>query len=1117
MKRTSILGLLIVIIACGDSVYPPTVQHSNDISPDYDVNVRRSGVLPVSPADYVPDELLVKFKSDIEKGSIQKAHALLGANKMKEFKFIRFQHIKLPAGMSVEEGIQKYLQNPDVEYVQPNYILRIKTTTPNDTGYANLWGLHNTGQTVNNTSGIVDADIDAPEAWDITTGSDNVVIAVIDSGVAYDHPDLKDNIWTNPGETSCTDGIDNDGNGYVDDCKGWDFVGNDNAPYDFNGHGTHISGTIAAKGNNGLGVVGVNWNVRIMPIRTLDASGSGTTANLISGIQYATQGGANIINYSGGNYSYNQALFDAITDFGQTGGLFISASGNESNNNDLYPLYPGSYSSPYIISVAATDQNDTLASFSNYGATSVDVGAPGVNIYSTLPARETVFSEDFESGATGWTIGGTWNITAESSNSPTHSATDSPGSYYSNNTDSNITSPSINLSGKNGCNLLYYVTLDTEENYDFLYVQASTNGSTWTTLNGSGYSGSLGTYTQDELDLSAFDNQSTVYVRFRLVTDGSKIYDGVHIDDVSVSCISSNYTGIDYGYKDGTSMATPHVVGLAGLIKALNPELINTDIKNIILNNVDVKASLSGKVVSAGRINAYKSLSAVWPITPSGLSAIADSSGQINLTWADNSSNETGFKIERKTGTNGTYTQIKTVSANVTSYSDTGLTEGTTYYYRVIATNSAGDSAYTTSDSITILDTTAPLSPSILINSGVSSTTSTSVTLTLLATDSVGVTGYYASEISTTPSSTASGWTSGTSTTSYSASVSWTLSSGSGTKTVYVWFRDSAGNVSASSSDSITLVSAPSAPTGVTADAGNGQVSVSWTSVSDATSYNIYSSTTSGVTKLTGTKLTNGTSPYSHTGLTNGTTYYYVVTAVNSYGESSESSQVSATLSTTTTIDTTAPSSPLVSINNGDTSTTSTSVTLSLSATDSVGVTVYYASETSTTPLATASSGWTSGTSTTSYSASVSFTLSTGDGTKTVYVWFRDSAGNVSSSVSSSITLDTTSSSGDSSGGGGGGCFIATAAYGSYLDPHVRILRDFRDKYLFTNVPGRAFVKFYYKNSPPIADYIRQHELLRTITRLILTPIVFFVKYSEWFCGLLLIAVSLLIGKRNNR
>jgi len=214
--------------------------------------------------------------------------------------------------------------------------------------------------------------------------------------------------------------------------------------------------------------------------------------------------------------------------------------------------------------------------------------------------------------------------------------------------------------------------------------------------------------------------------------------------------------------------------------------------------------------------------------------------------------------------------------------------------------NSAGNISASASDSITltISDTTAPTNPSVSIDSGASSTTSTSVTLTLSATDDAGVTAYYASETSTTPSASASGWTSVTSTTSYSASVSFTLSSGSvgdNTKTAYVWFKDSAGNVSASLSDSITLGSAPSAPTGVTATAGNGQVSISWSSVSGATSYNIYWSTSSGVTKTTGTKITGVTSPYTHTGLTNGTTYYYVGTQVNSYGESSESNQVSGT------------------------------------------------------------------------------------------------------------------------------------------------------------------------------------------------------------------------------
>jgi len=236
---------------------------------------------------------------------------------------------------------------------------------------------------------------------------------------------------------------------------------------------------------------------------------------------------------------------------------------------------------------------------------------------------------------------------------------------------------------------------------------------------------------------------------------------------------------------------------------------------------------------------------------------------------------------------------------------------GKNYIWAITDIDNTANQSDTTNDktnisisvtSSTSVDTTPPWSPSVSINSGSSSTTSTSVTLTLSATDNVGVIGYCAKESSTTPSSSNTCWTSVTSTTSYSASVAFTLSGGSigdNTKTVYVWFKDSAGNVSASSSDSITLGSVPSAPTGVTATAGNGQVSVSWSSVSGATSYNIYWSTTSGVTKTTGTKLTGTTSPYTHTGLTNGTTYYYVVTAENSAGQSTESSEVSETPSLT--------------------------------------------------------------------------------------------------------------------------------------------------------------------------------------------------------------------------
>ncbi|UZO76240.1 S8 family serine peptidase [Microcystis aeruginosa str. Chao 1910] len=207
---------------------------------------------------------------------------------------------------------------------------------------------------------------------------------LIDTGVDYNHQDLVGNIWTNPGEIA-NDGIDNDGNGYIDDIRGWDFAYNDNNPSDVYGHGTHVSGTIAGKGNNGVGVTGVAWNAKIMPLKFLDDTGSGSTSNAILAIDYATDKGVKLTNNSWGGGGYSQALYDAINAAGQAGALFIAAAGNDAKNTDTSPSYPASYNLANIISVASTTRTDSLSSFSNYGLTSVDLGAPGSEIYSTTP------------------------------------------------------------------------------------------------------------------------------------------------------------------------------------------------------------------------------------------------------------------------------------------------------------------------------------------------------------------------------------------------------------------------------------------------------------------------------------------------------------------------------------------------------------------------------------------------------------------------------------------------------------------------------------------------------------------------------------------------------------
>lgn len=253
---------------------------------------------------------------------------------------------------------------------------------------------------MNGIPGTADADIDATEAWEVTTGDPGVVVAVIDTGIDYSHPDLAANIWLNPGETCAgcrTDRVDNDGNGFVDDVRGWDFANGDADPFDDHGHGTHVAGTIGASGNNGIGVAGVNWAVRLMPLKFLGADGSGTSADAIRALLYAVDEGAVVSNNSYGGDGFSQAFADAIAYADAQGSLFVAAAGNSLSNNDVTPTYPASFDFPNVITVAATDGADRRAWFSNY-----------VGSRSSLALQGTTSTPPFPEAATTTSVGRPW-------------------------------------------------------------------------------------------------------------------------------------------------------------------------------------------------------------------------------------------------------------------------------------------------------------------------------------------------------------------------------------------------------------------------------------------------------------------------------------------------------------------------------------------------------------------------------------------------------------------------------------------------------------------------------------------------------------------------------------
>ncbi len=334
---------------------------------------------------YRPDRVLVRLEDGIKTAAQRDgmlAAAIPGAVAERAFKLVPgLARVALPPGITVADALKRLNGRPGVRYAEPDYRVRA-IRTPNDPRFGDLWGMHNTGQ----TGGTPDADIDAPEAWDLATGRTNIIVGVVDTGVDYNHEDLAAAMWRNPREIPAN-GLDDDANGYVDDVHGINAINGSGNPLDDNDHGTHCAGTIGGVGDNGIGVAGVCWRVRIMALKFLDAGGSGDTSDAITCVDYAARQGARVLNNSWGGGGYSQALKDAIDAAGASGLVFCAAAGNSGIDTDASPHYPSAYESPAILAVMATDQFDARVNISgwwasNYGRNTVDLAAPGHDILS---------------------------------------------------------------------------------------------------------------------------------------------------------------------------------------------------------------------------------------------------------------------------------------------------------------------------------------------------------------------------------------------------------------------------------------------------------------------------------------------------------------------------------------------------------------------------------------------------------------------------------------------------------------------------------------------------------------------------------------------------------------
>lgn len=581
-----------------------------------------------------PGEVLVKFREPAARTASARVRAAgrLGLRSARALGETRYVHAKLQPGETFEQAKVRLGRDPSVERVDRNEQLRL-FAMPNDPLVGQQWGIKNTGQTLldsgfngpdaldpTNNPGVSGADMNLSAAWDLITDCRSVVVAVVDTGVHYNHEDLAANMW-------------DDGAGH----HGYDFGDNDNDPEDNDGHGTHVAGTIGAVGNNSKGGTGVCWQAKIMAVKVADLNGNIFTSALTSGIDYARTHGAKVINLSLGSSDLLAPVEDAIIAARDAGVVVVVAAGNDGVDNDTdAPTYPCNSAQPNVICVAALNQRDELADFSNYGSTSVDVGAPGDNIASTWHGIETQLvptsGQAFSTAnRAAWhlPISGGMDLKTLSLSSGsygglvTQSSFPSTSGHYGNNRN-DVAWQVFDLSGTSSANSIF---LKFEINYSFadtdhLDVAVASSGTQNPWAAGASNIDSFTDANDSYFDYQSYDvtstcrNNANCSTGFRFVSDASGSDTGAGLIDFSLTRLDLN--NVTYNYLAGTSMATPHVSGLAAMIFSYNPNFTADDVVAAIKGGGRTVASLVGKTTSGVAADAAGSLRFINPPTGVG-------------------------------------------------------------------------------------------------------------------------------------------------------------------------------------------------------------------------------------------------------------------------------------------------------------------------------------------------------------------------------------------------------------------------------------------------------------------------------------------------------------------